>query len=326
MREIEKLFTLQNLLAAYYKASRGKKYKLVRMEFEKRREINLIKIRNEIIFSKYVPLEYQEFVINDSKKRNIKAPSFRDMIVQHTLHNYLYKIFDKRFIFDSYACRKNKGVHKAILKVHKIITNRTRNGRENLFYLKMDITKYFASIDHKILSSLIEDKIFDKEIVQIVKIIINSSYDFDQNGRKTGVPIGNLTSQLFANVYLDKLDWYIKKEMGHLYYVRYMDDFIMFSKNLSELKEVRDKIIVFLRDKLKLSAHPRKIVIMPCSEGVSFLGFRLFVGGFRKIRKNTIKKWRNKIDFILKKGDIINNNYCKTFYSWFGWIGYLYKK
>jgi len=172
-------------------------------------------------------------VVNDSKKRVIRAAPFKDRITHHALCNIIEPIFEKSFIYDSYACRENKGSHKAIKRLRSFIksikdTNGCKN-YEKIYYLQCDIVKYFDSIDKDILLELIKKRIKDKEVLYLIKIILNSY--------EKGLPIGNLTSQLFANIYLNEFDFYVKNVLKCKYYIRYMDDFILLDVDKQQLRE-----------------------------------------------------------------------------------------
>jgi retron-type reverse transcriptase len=175
--------------------------------------------------------EYYEFLVSDSKKRIIRAAPFKDRIVHHSLCNIIEPIFDKLFIFDSYACRKGKGLHKAITRFKEFLrTIKLKNGLENydnIYCLKGDIVKYFDSVDKEVLFELIKRRIQDKDALKIIKTILDSYIK--------GLPIGNLTSQLFANIYLHELDFYIKNTLKCKYYIRYMDDFIILDADKKKL-------------------------------------------------------------------------------------------
>jgi len=221
----------ENIYNAYLKARNGRRYKDEILRFSYNIEKNLQNIVYELKNKNYKHGLYYEFVVNDSKKRVIRAAPFKDRIMHHALCNIIEPEFEKTFIYDSYACRLGKGLHKAIkrfkqfLRIIKLKNN--LKDYNNIYVLKCDIVQYFNSVNKNILFELIKRKIKDENILAIILIILNSY--------EKGLPIGNLTSQLFANIYLHELDFYIKNELKCKYYIRYMDDFIIFDLDKKKL-------------------------------------------------------------------------------------------
>jgi RNA-directed DNA polymerase len=226
-----KVCDLENIYIAYLKARRCKRYKNEILRYTKNIEKQLLEINYELNSQTYEHGKYYEFIVNDSKKRVIKAAPFKDRIIHHALCNIIEPIFDKKFIYDSYACRKGKGSHKAIKRFRQFLKIiKTKNNLENynnIYCLKCDIVKYFQSVDKTTLIKLIKRSIFNKNVLNLIKIVLNSN--------EIGLPIGNLTSQLFANIYLHELDFYIKNVLKCKYYIRYMDDFVIFGLNKADL-------------------------------------------------------------------------------------------
>jgi retron-type reverse transcriptase len=282
-----------NLYEAYKKAYRGtKSYRSYAFAFDADRELLLL--QRELTDGTYEPGSYSYFTIKEPKERIISVSPFRDRVVHHALVNIIEPIYEKRFIYDSYATRKEKGTHKAIARAQYFM-------RKNRWYLKMDVRKYFDSIDHGVLNAIIRRKIKDPYILNLCeKIIMKGGC-----GLK-GLPIGNLTSQFFANVYLDGFDHYIKDELKIKGYVRYMDDFCIFDSNKEALKTVRDSVKVFLSKKLRLEAKESATLINSRLHGLPFLGVRIFPGQIRLITENfnrSYKKlmtneWQYKNDHI----------------------------
>jgi RNA-directed DNA polymerase len=285
MRRIGYLFedvvSFENLLSAFNKAAKGTRSK-ERDKFFFNMENELIILQSELINGKYKPDKYYEFKIYDPKERTISVAPFKDRVVHHAVVNILEPIFEKTFIYDSYATRKNKGTHKAILRAQKFI-------KSNKWFLKTDIKKYFASINQIILMNLIERKIKDQKLLSLINQIISNG---GENG--IGLPIGNLTSQFFANVYLNSLDHFIKDKLGVKYYVRYMDDFVIFNNRKENLKLILIKINEFLQDSLHLLIKEKATFINKKENGLSFLGLRVFPGTIR-IRRENLKRSLAKI-------------------------------
>ena len=202
---------------------------------------NLLSIANDLKNRTYIPSHYNRFLIKDPKERIIAASPVRDRVVQHALMNYYNKIFDRHLIFDSYACRINKGTHKAILRAFHF-------SKSSKYFLKMDVRKYFNSIDHSILKEMLTTLIKEKSALELFKIIIDSS-DRDIN---RGISIGNLTSQYFANFYLSGFDHYFKEQYHVKHYIRYMDDILIFSNKNEEIKEIYNNAVNYADEKLNL--------------------------------------------------------------------------
>lgn len=291
----DKICSLKNLHSAYLKARKCKRYRSNTLEFSYRLEDNLLKIQQELQGQTYCHGNYREFVVRDLKKRRIKAPPFSDRVIHHALCNVINGLFDRGFIFDSYACRKKKGTHKAIKRLERFLKLSAKPCGEGvtspkIFCLKCDVSKYFENINHEVLLRMIKKKIADKKALWLIKKILDSS----EEKPGTGIPIGNLTSQLFANIYLNKLDQFAKHKLRAKYYIRYMDDFLVLGFDKKELHRVKEGIREFLRNKLNLELHPKKANIFPVEKGVDFLGYQIF-GTHRLLRKSTVRRFVKRI-------------------------------
>ncbi|MFA5431697.1 MAG: reverse transcriptase/maturase family protein [Candidatus Paceibacterota bacterium] len=282
-----------NIHLAYLKAKKNKKYKPDILSFFANLTHNLLEIKQEIEKETYVHGKYKEFIVNDSKKRKIRAPSFKDRVVHHALCIVIAPIFEKGFIYNSYACRNEKGSHKAIKKLRSYLKN-----KNNIYCFQCDISKYFDSVDHDILINIIKKKIWCQKTINLVLKIIDS-FNKDTG---IGIPIGNLTSQLFANIYLNELDQFVSRELKQGHYVRYMDDFLILGPNKKDLHRLRIVVEQFLKDKLKLKMNPKKVNIFPCSKGIDFLGYIVFKD-YILLRKSTIKRFIKKIK-KMKEGTV----------------------
>ena len=247
------------------------------------------------------------FYVYDPKHRLISAPPFVDRIVHHAIVNVIDPVFDKSFIEDSYACRKGKGAHKAVKRL-QIFLRKTKTN----YALKCDISKYFAHIDHDILFALIRKKVTDRRLLVLLRHIIDSYPE--------GIPIGNLTSQLFANIYLDPLDRYIKQDLRRRYYLRYVDDFLILGESKDDLKKVLDQITVFLSEHLKLELHPKKVRIFPTWLGVDFVGYVVFPDHIC-LRSKNVRRFRKKLKKLtvqLERGNIDQEYFESSINSWIG--------
>ena len=226
--------SFKNIYNAFKNARKSNPNKRSVLLFSKNLEKELFKIQKQLLENKYNPAPYKKFKIYEPKERLISAPAFKDVVIQHAIINIIDPIFEKTFIYNSFACRKNKGTHKGLSKLKKTIKfNKTLK-----YYLKQDVKKYFPSVDKNILKKIIKKRIKDRSLLSIILKIIDS-YSFNNN---KGIPIGNLTSQLFANIYLNELDQYVKHTLKVKYYYRYVDDFIILSNNKKQLKGYRRKI------------------------------------------------------------------------------------
>jgi len=279
----------ENLYDAYLKARRCKNDIAEVLMFGYNLENELLKLQYELENQTYRTGKYRHFIIFEPKERKISALPFRDRIVHHAICSVIEPIFDLRFIYDSYACRKGKGTHAGADRIQKFI----KKVNSNYYVLKCDVSKYFQSVDHEILKQVIREKIADKKLLQLLDNIIDSA--------ERGIPIGNLTSQLFANIYLNKLDEHVKYELKIKYYIRYMDDFIILHESKQSLHEIKEKINLFLVS-MKLTLHPRKVNICPITLGIDFLGYRIF-NNHRLVRKSTVKRFLKGAKKKLKKYD-----------------------
>ena len=277
--------SFKNIHSAYLKARRGKRYKKDILLFSFDLENNLSEIKRGMEKGIYKHGGYKEFIVNDSKKRLIKAPTFKDRVVHHSLCNIIEPVFERTFTFDSYACRKGKGTHRAVKRLKSFLKD-----NNDFFCYKCDISKYFDSIDHDILLSLIKKKIKDRRIMWLVEEVLKSSFS---KGKGIGIPIGNLTSQLFANIYLSRFGHFAKNVMREKMCLRYMDDFIFIGKK-HRLQAVSRKSISFLRKELRLNVNLSKNIVFPTNKGIDFLGYVVF-DKYILLRKSTVRRFLKKM-------------------------------
>jgi len=315
-----KICSIDNLELAYQKARKGKTTKGYVIEFEKNLEINLADLRIELLSEIYKPSPLETFILRDPKTRVISKSDFRDRIIHHAIVNVLEPIFDKSFIFDSYANRKGKGTLKAIKRFDEFMRKVSKNNSRECFVLKADIKHYFEEVNHDILLQIIKRKISDKRGLHLIKEILDNTNFESQKGRvaseiyKKGMPLGNLTSQFFANIYLNELDNFIKRILRVKFYVRYVDDFIILHKSKEQLEKWKKEIDCFLREKLRLELHPQKSRVIYLSRGVDFVGFRNFYH-FKLLRKRNVRKMKNKI-LLFDKDEIILKNLSEILQGW----------
>jgi len=247
---------------------------------------NIFSLYSDLKDKKYNHGVYKQFKINDPKPRDIHKATVRDRLLHHAIYRILYPFFDRKFIPDSYSCRLKKGQHKAIRKFQEYYSQVSKNKTKIVWVLKCDIRKCFASVDQATLFQILKKSIKDVELLLLLRNIIKS---FSSTNIGKGLPLGNLTSQLLINIYLNELDQFVKHKLKIKHYIRYADDFVFMSRGKDELENILPKIKEFLYEKLKLELHPNKVFIKTFSSGVDFLGWIHFPY-HRVLRTST--KWR----------------------------------
>lgn len=312
----ETVFTLENIWHAYKTCIKNKKKTINRLKFELKREREIIKIRDELLNKKYKISRHVYFIVTEPKPREVFAADFRDRIVHHLVYNELALLCENWFISNSYANRPGKGTHAGFKKVRDFVKQ-----NKKAWYLKLDIFSFFKSIDKTILFKIIvdfieeQDKpswwkrdmswicrkiIFDdstknfifKGELRFQKLIPKEKSLFFSGGN--GLPIGNLTSQFFANCYLDGMDKYITEKLGFYKYVRYVDDFIVIYKDKEKLKRVVSIIDEWLLVERKISIHPKKIIIQKVTSGIDFVGY-IIKPTHTLVRQKVVKRFKNKL-------------------------------
>ena len=284
-----KIYDFQNLYDAYRKAIRKKRWRRSSLVFGRHLEENLIELQNELIYEMYRPGAYYTFIIREPKQRVIMAAPFKDRVLHHAVCNVIGPIFESGFFFHSYACLPGKGTLAGVEATERMLRS---FGDKKVYCLKCDIHHYFASIDHDVLKRLIRRRIADERTLRLLDVIIDST---DGN---IGIPLGNLTSQLFANIYLTELDRFVKQDLRVRRYIRYMDDFVLLSTSKDELHRCRREIEAFLWEHLRLKLNT-KTDVFPASRGIDFLGYRIWAHK-RLLRKRLIKQMRHTLKHFQK--------------------------
>lgn len=287
----EKIIGLENLLQAWKEFVKGKRGKRDVQEFSLHLMDNIFILHYDLSNYSYKHGGYQAFNICDPKPRNIHKAEVRDRLLHHAIYRTLYPFFDKVFIADSYSCRINKGVHKAIKRFRKFAYKVSWNDTRTCWILKCDIKKFFENIDHKTLMGILQKYIEDKNVLWLLEKIIES---FSSKRHGIGLPLGNLTSQLFVNIYMNEFDQFVKHKLKAKYYIRYADDFVLFSKDKKWLQEQIDPIRRFLKEKLALELHPDKIFIKTLASGIDFLGWVHFLD-HRILRTRTKQRMMKRV-------------------------------
>lgn len=319
--------SLEALEVAFKGASRGKRYRTYAAYYNYHRLETLLQLQHELRNNTYQPKPHARFTVNDPKKRLIDAPHFRDRIVHHTICSVLKQVFEPCFIFDSYACREGKGSHKAAQRLQYFIRWQTD---KPLYVLHLDISKYYASVNHEALKKLLRRKLRDPLPLRVLDTIIDcyqsgSEHDplfapdspYHTRGAR-GIPIGNLTSQILGNIYLHAADDYIKRDLGVRRYIRYMDDLVLVHDDKRQLRQWQQQITNFLRDELCLTVHPRKTRLFPAQNGVEFVGYRIWRHKIR-VRSSTLKLIKRRWGRLLRQyqsGTTNKEALQETFYSW----------
>lgn len=266
----EDIISVGNLLLAWKEFVRGKRGRTDVQVFGHSLIENILTLHTELAKGSYSHGGYHAFKISDPKPRDIHKASVRDRLLHHALHRMLYPFFDRTFIADSYSCRTGKGTHKAMKRFRVFACKVSKNNTRTCWVLKCDIRKFFVSVDHTILKAILIEYIHDEHIRALLGNIIDS---FDSGIPRKGLPLGNLTSQLLVNIYMNEFDQFVKQTLKEKYYIRYADDFVFLSQNRTELREIYRCIGIFLQERLALELHPRKCSITTLASGVDFLGW-----------------------------------------------------
>ncbi|MCX6358884.1 MAG: reverse transcriptase/maturase family protein [Armatimonadetes bacterium] len=322
----EQVCSFENLLAAAHKARRGKRFRPDVARFEHDLEPQALLLQSELRGRQYRPLGYRTFHVRDPKPRMISAAAYRDRVVHHALCNVIEPIFERSFIHDSYGCRPGKGSHAAVDRL-------TRFMRSTDYILKCDIRRFFPSIDHALLKERIRRKVGCPDTLWLADLIIDHSNEqepvlayfagddlFTPHERRRGLPLGNQTSQFFANVYLDGLDHHIKEALGCRRYIRYVDDFAVLDDDKRTLWDVRDAIADYAGSRLRLKLHPVKQTVTPTAVGVDFLGYRVFPD-HRLLRRSTTVRFIRRLGVMQRaytRGAVSLTEVSQSVAAWVG--------
>ncbi len=289
-RTYQDIISIENILAAWEEFVRGKRHKQDVQEFSLQLMDNILTLHEELKQHTYRHGPYHAFKINDPKPRDIHKATVRDRLLHHAIYRILYPFFDKTFIADSYSCRVEKGTHKALNRFRAFSNKVSKNNTRTAWVLKCDIRKFFASIDHRVLHSLLETRISDADILLLLRAVVESF----ETRPGVGLPLGNLTSQLLVNVYMHEFDRHMKHILKTKYYIRYADDFVVFSEDRRWLEMLIPRIQAFLLEYLKLELHPQKLFLKTLASGVDFLGWVHFADN-RVLRTATRKRMMRRL-------------------------------
>jgi len=289
------LISIESIFQAWEEFKKGKRNKKDVQLFERHLEDNIFDLYFALTSKNYKHGGYFEFYVNDPKRRHIHKAKVSDRIVHHLLYKYLYEIFDKKFIYDSYSCRKGKGTHKAVKRLEKLTKIVSLNYTRECWALKLDVKKFFDSIDHNLLKDLVHKNIKDKNINQLIDEVIDSFHS--EVGEGKGIPLGNVSSQIFANIYLNELDQFLKHDLKIRYCLRYADDFIILDNSKVKLLHYINIMKSFLDESLKLELHPKKVIYRKLSWGIDFCGYIVlphYMLPRTKTKRRIVKKVTNE--------------------------------
>jgi len=303
IHEYNNIISIKNLCEAWTEFIRGKKSKKDVAEFSLNLSQNIFKLHEELRTKTYRHGAYEAFSISDPKPRSIHKATVRDRLLHHAIYRVLYPYFDKKFIYDSYSCRQLKGIHRALNRFNNFVQKVSQSNSRTCWVLKCDVKKFFASIDQITLMNIFKRHINDSETVWLIERIIES---FQSTGSGKGLPLGNLTSQLLVNVYMNEFDQFVKHKIKLKHYLRYADDFVIMYHDKKVLMDVLPKVQSFLNDQLKLLLHPDKVFIKTAASGVDFLGWVHFPY-HRVIRTTTKKRMFKKIETSGQKSEVIQS-------------------
>ena len=308
----EVIISVENLLRAWEEFVRGKRSKSDVQEFSLRLMDNIIALHGDLANHMYQHGGYEAFKINDPKPRDIHKAKVRDRLLHHAIHRILYPFFDKKFIADSYSCRVGKGTHKAIKQFRDFSYRVSKNNMRTCWVLKCDIRKFFANIDHGILMDVLKTHIDDEHVLGLLGKVVDS---FSSSRAGVGLPLGNLTSQLLVNIYMNEFDQFVKHILKARWYIRYSDDFVFLSDNRNTLEGYIPIIQAYLHERLRLALHPDKVYIKTLASGVDFLGWVHFFDHrvlrtatkkrmLRRIAESPIEETRASYRGLLKYGNV----------------------
>lgn len=292
IHDYDSIISLPNLLISWKEFLKGKTKRKDVQEFSSKLMENLINLHEDLKSKSYSHGCYESFNISDPKPRNIHKASVRDRVLHHLLYKALYPNFDQKFIHDSYSCRLGKGTHVAIKRFEVFGRKVSKNYTKPCLVLKCDIRKFFASIDHETLKGILACHITDRDLLALITNIIDSFSA--RNFLAVGLPLGNLTSQLLVNIYMNEFDQYVKQKLKEKFYIRYADDFVFMSQDKTHLENLIPKVYTFLEQELKLELHPNKVFIKTLYSGVDFLGWVHFPK-HRVLRASTKRKMVRKL-------------------------------
>jgi retron-type reverse transcriptase len=299
----ERVISLENLLEAWPEFVRGKRNRKDVQEFELRLTENIFALQRDLRGKTYTHSAYEAFSISDPKPRSIHKASVRDRLLHRAIYRLLYPFFDKTFATSSYSCRKEKGSHKALEHFRRLAFRVSNNHTRTVWVLKCDVRKFFASIDQECLLAILAERIPDRDVLWLLGQVVQSFYS-TRDG--VGLPLGNLTSQLLVNIYMNEFDQFVKHTLKMKAYVRYADDFVLLSADRSKLEQMLLRIHDFLLNELRLTLHPNKVSIKTFASGIDFLGWVHFTD-HRVLRASSKRRMFRRIEEVGGKEESVQS-------------------
>ena len=275
---------LKNVWQSWRNYRKGKKWSPELHEFQYYLENNIYQLHFDIQSNRYVHGEYRKFIVADTKKREISVAGIRDRVVHRLLYDYLNEVYDKTFLYDAWSCRMGKGLKGAIERAQEFLES-----FPHAFFWKADVQKFFDHVDHEVLLSFLKYRVHDEKALHLLEEVIRS-FSFEPG---IGIPIGNLTSQIFANIYLNELDRFVKHELKPKAYLRYGDDFVLLDPSREKLIVMKEEVTAFLQEQLHLTLH-QKEVFRKARQGLPYLGVVLYPKG-RKLNARSRKRLKNRL-------------------------------
>ena len=296
----DNIISTNNLLAAWKEFLKGKRKKKDVQDFQYRLADNILGLHEDLRNKTYAHGDYHHFKVFEPKERDIHKASVRDRLLHHAIYRRSYPYFDPIFIYDSYSCRKRRGTHRALKRFTYFSRVASKNNRKTLWVLKCDVKKFFASIDQDILIHILEKYVVDSDVIWLIQNVVQS---FKGVAPSKGLPLGNLTSQLLVNIYMNRFDHFMKQTIKAEYYIRYADDFVIMNTDKEWLVGIVPMIQKFLADELALQLHPNKLSITTLASGIDFLGWVHFPD-HKTLRTTTKKRMLNRLKETSKKPEI----------------------
>ena len=303
MPTYQDIISLENLFEAWKEFVSGKRDRKDVQKFQEHLMHNIGILHQELAVKTYRHSAYEAFHISDPKPRNIHKATVRDRLVHHALYRKLYPFFDTKFIADSYSCRRGKGTHRAMNRFRAFARKESHNHTKTVWVLKCDIKKFFASIDQQTLLTIVSRYGVDADTQRLLAEIVNS---FNSGTVGVGLPLGNLTSQLLVNVYMNEFDQFVKHRLKAQHYIRYADDFVILSRDRERLAQLLVQIRRFLLEKMRLMLHPQKVSISTVASGIDFLGWVHFPD-HRVLRTATKRRMLRRTVGLIKESPVVQS-------------------
>ena len=296
--------------------------------FERYLEDEIFKLHEELKTQTYRHSPYSKFYVFDPKERHISKAYVRDRLVHHMVYNVLSAIYEPRFIFHSFSCRLGKGTHVGIEHLNRMLRRESLSNARPCYALKMDVRRFFDTVSHSLLKKVIEKKVKDQRVLDLIGLIIDSFKVSSDHIGNRGIPLGNVTSQIFSNIYLHELDHFVKHDLKEPFYLRYTDDFVLISKDPIHLKTRIPMISYFLETELNLSLHPKKIILRKWKCGIDFLGYVSFPN-HQLMRTSSKRRMYRRLkkgyeDFLMGESDEVS--FDQSLQSYLGMLNHSHQR